>query len=102
MGAGLAADREEVTEAVGGDERGTRAAALEYGVRRDGGAVDDDVRGDAEVVEALKHGAAGIVRGGGTLVDAGGAVLPQQEVREGPAHVDAEESAHGSILAARS
>ena len=42
MHAGLAADREEVAEALRGDERGALATALEDRVRRDGGAVDGE------------------------------------------------------------
>ena len=69
--AGLAADDEQVAHALGGDERGAGALALDDGVGGDGGAVHDEVGGDAERVDALEDGARGVVGCRGALVELG-------------------------------
>ena len=56
VGARLAAQLDDVLEALGGDERGARAAALEQRVRRDGGAV-------RERADVARAGAGALERG---------------------------------------
>ena len=92
-GAGLAADLDDVAEALGRDERRARAAPLEQGVRRDGHAVrqrDDGGGIGAARAERGEH-AEGLV--GGRRRDlrahhAGG--VDADEIGEGAAHVDAD------------
>ena len=58
VGAGAAAELEDVAEALGGDQAGAGEAALEDGVGGGGGAVDDEVDG-GEVDAGLRRGRRG-------------------------------------------
>ncbi len=89
----LAADLDHVPEALGGDQRGGRAAPLEQGVRGHGGAVGD--RLDRRAVELgrldrrehpdrLVAGRRGHLRGAHLAVD------DRHEIGERPADVDAD------------
>ena len=90
----LAADQQQVAHALGGDEGGTRPLALDHGVRGHRRAVDDELRDDAEGVDALEHRARGIVGSGRPLVQLDGAVAPEEEVGERAADIDTQRDRH--------
>ena len=94
LGPGAAAQLQHVAEAPRGDQPDLRQLALQQGVGGDGGAVDDggDVRQRCAGFGNRGQHAEGLVfRGRGHLGDAR---LPigahQYQVREGPAHIDAD------------
>ena len=102
VGARLAAELDDVGEALGGDEHGARAAALEQRVGRDGHAVREDLDVGGARAGALEHGlhrgehALGLV--GGRRRRLGGDQPPagdEDGVGERPADVDAEEHVSG-------
>ena len=106
-----ACDLQHLPIALGGDEAHARAGAREHRVGRDGGAVHDVVdflggdRGEAaDALDAAQHALRLVVRRGGHL---GLPRLPrlfvhQQQVGEGPAHVDAESVSHAVTCCVRS
>ena len=95
VGPVAAAERVDVAEARRGDERGPGAAALQHGVDRDGRAVQQLVHG-GDVATGERE------RGGGPLGRVGrhrqrlrrddGAVVEPDQVREGPADIDADDA----------
>ena len=97
----VAADMQDVAIAAGRDHAGDGAVVLEDGVGGDGGAVEHHVDGlarDPVLVakrhQARDHAARRIVRGCGHLVDSrlAGLGVGIDQVREGAAHVDADQS----------
>jgi hypothetical protein len=104
-GAVLAGDLEHVAKALGRDERGARAAALEQRVRAHRHAVRED--GDVTGFQARRldgpHRALGLVLRRGRHL--GGDELPvheRDEIGERPAHVDSQPRVcHGAIISIR-
>ena len=97
----VAADMQDVAIAAGRDHAGDGAVVLEDGVGGDGGAVEHHVDGlarnpvlVAKRHQARDHAARRIVRGCGHLVDSrlAGLGVGIDQVREGAAHVDADQS----------
>jgi hypothetical protein len=89
---GLSSDREDVLEAVRGDERDPCAATLQHGVGRHRGAMDD-VQGACPVGQICNPGEDGpgrIVRGRFQFMYGEPRSRQPHEVGEGPAGVDAE------------
>ncbi len=93
-GARLAADDEEITEAVGGDERGLGALTLDDGVGGHGGAVGYVFGPGGHLAQPLQDAARRVVGCGGPLVDADATVLPEEEVGKGAAGVDTQDGGH--------
>ena len=96
MRADLPADLQQVPEALGGDQRHPAAPALKQRIRCDRRAVrkagdlaQPDFAGRRHFPEAIKDGAARIVRRRGPLEDMrlAGAVVDGGEVGEGAAHI---------------
>jgi hypothetical protein len=97
---------ELVAEAVGGEEPGDGALALDQRVVGDRGGVDDRVEAGEEraesdalpcrqLLEPGHHGARGVVGRGERLLEHDGAVAAQErEVGEGAADIDADAAAH--------
>jgi len=100
----LAGELDEVGEALGGQQRGAGAAALEQGVRGHGHAVRERAhlaRGAARALQRGRdgrHHALGLVaRGGRRLGRHQAAVDGQDRVRERPADVDSEQHRPGTL-----
>ena len=94
-----AADLEHVAEALGRDEAGPGALALEERVDADGRAVDDEpaVREPrARLVDAAEHAVEEIARRAERLGgdDRAGGLVERDQVREGAADVDADSESH--------
>jgi len=94
----MTADVYHVAETRAGDHPGDRPLALQHRVGGDGGAMEDvaDTRRvdgvvPAEFEDARQHPLAGILRGGGHLVDPGGTPggVGVHHVGEGTPHVNA-------------
>ena len=107
--AGAVAQRERVAEALGHEQTGPRPAVGEHGVRRDRGAVHDQVEPGNEPLqrelqprrdlgEPGHEAARGIVGRAARLVDEPHAVADEEEVGERPADVDADPVAHARSL----
>ncbi len=95
----VAGDMDDVAEAFIGHHAGARAAMLEHGVGRGGGAVEDIVDlarrhgiGAAELGDAPEHGAREVVGRGRDLVDRNlpGRAVAIDEIRERAADIDAD------------
>ncbi len=100
-GPSLPADDQHVAEAAGGDEGRPRALALQQGVGGHGGAVHHLLRVPGGLGEALEDAPGRVIGGAGALVEGQAAVLPQQEVGERPADVDAQHGGHGGAIILR-
>ena len=98
LGPGLAADLEQVLEALGGDERDLAAAPLDQRVGRDRRAVGEkrEAASGRKRAQPFQDRARGIVGRGGDLVRArlAGRVVHQEEVGEGAADVHSQRRAH--------
>ena len=92
VGPRLAADHERVAEALGGDQRGARAAAREQRVGGDRGAVHHLPRRPPGLGDPGEHGARGVVGRRGALGDAQRLAVPVEEVGERAADIDAEQA----------
>ena len=97
--AALVAHREHVAEALGGDQGGTGAFALDHRVGGEGGAVheDGDVRGgqaggEQNGAHAFHHPLFGCGRGGQNLDGGALARIFDREVGESAADIDGEAS----------
>src|SRR5262249_28473287 len=101
-----AADLEDVTEALRGEESGARALALEHGIDADRRAVDREPTVgeiDARLIDAPQDAVNQPRRSAESLgVDDGSrGLVERDEVRERPTDIDADPECHRAVLLAR-